>query len=135
MQNSPKVYYIKLEFGENFLTKKVHFQKNGFFKKVIFLIQFFQPISYNDLFATKKILLFSIFCRSRRRTPTVILEGVQVQGRKRGSFSLSSKYLDGVFALHDLLGLGKTQLKSISTENLVFLVLFDEHTKRQQKSL
>ena len=54
MQNSPKVYYIKLEFGENFLTKKVHFQKNGFFKKVIFLNPFFQSISIITYFSQRK---------------------------------------------------------------------------------
>ena len=36
-----------------------------------------------------------------------ILEEIQVQGRRRGSFFLSNNYLDDVFTLKDLLGLEK----------------------------
>ena len=108
----PKSILYKVRVWRKFLDKKSTFSKKWILQKSDFLKSFFSVNKYNYLFFTKKILLFSIFCRSRRRTSTVMLEGIQLQGRKKGSLPLSSKYLDGVFALNDLLVLGKKQLKN-----------------------
>ena len=57
---------------------------------------------------------------------TVLLEGMQVKGRRKGSFSLYNDYLDDVFTLKDLLG-----LNTLSSLTYFKFLILHENTNRQ----
>ena len=66
MKNFPKVHHLKIVIQEKFLRLSVtaRFQKKENFKKVNFLILFFQSISYNNVIATKQIYFSPTFLKN-----------------------------------------------------------------------
>ena len=87
---------------------------------------------FNYLFKIMGLHLW--WCCRCRRGPTVLLKGVQVYGRRRGSFPQTNNYLDDVFKLKDLLGLEKNIAKTL-IENLIIIDLFQVPNLKWKRQL
>ena len=104
---------------------------------------FFQSMIYNNVVETKNLHFTHLFkimglhpwwCCRCRRGPTVLLKGVQVYGRRRGSYPQTNNYLDDVFKLKDLLDLEKNIAKAL-IENFIVIDLFQVPNLKWKRQL